>query len=161
MRVIKETGNQQNTNSRTAVGVEQNVPAEQASTASGDQSKRSNERREELTNYEVGSKTTSTVSEGYKIDQLTVAVVINRKRLLASLGEGAGPEAVDKQLKEVERLIESAAGIDAKRGDRITVAAVEFLQGEPAARAGRLARHRRSSCSAKWAASSTPWPSSA
>ena len=132
VRVVKETGNQQNVNSRTAVGVEQNVPAEQASTASGDQSKRSNERREELTNYEVGSKTISTVSEGYKIDQLTVAVVINRKRLLASLGEGAGPEAVDKQLKEVERLIESAAGIDAKRGDRITVSAVEFLQdGQP------------------------------
>jgi flagellar M-ring protein FliF len=32
-------------------------------------------------------------------------------------------------LKDVERLIESAAGIDAKRGDRITVSAVEFLQG--------------------------------
>ena len=140
VRVIKETGSQQNNNSRAAVGVEQNVPAEQASTASGDQSKRSNERREELTNYEVSSKTTSTVSEGYKIDQLTVAVVINRKRLLASLGEGAGPEAVEKQLKDVERLIESAAGIDAKRGDRITVSAVEFLQGsqplEPDASSG-------------------------
>ena len=107
VRVIKETGNQQNSNSRTAVGVEQNVPAEQASTASGDQSKRSNERREELTNYEVSSKTTSTVSEGYKIEQLTVAVVINRKRLLAALGENAGPEVIDKQLKEVERLIET------------------------------------------------------
>ena len=132
VRVIKETGNQQNSNSRAAVGLEQNVPAEQTSTASGDQSKRSNERREELTNYEVSSKTTSTVSEGYKIDQLTVAVVINRKRLLTALGEGAGPEAVDKQLKEVERLIETAAGIDAKRGDRVTVSAVEFLQsGQP------------------------------
>lgn len=128
VRVVKETGNQQNVNSRTAVGVEQNVPAEQTNSATGDQSKRSNERREELTNYEVSSKTISTVSEGYKIDQLTVAVVINRKRLLAALGEGAGPEAIDKQLKEVERLIESAAGIDTKRGDRITVAAVEFLQ---------------------------------
>jgi flagellar M-ring protein FliF len=129
VRVVKETGNQQNSNSRNPVSVEQNVPAEQASTASGDQSKRSNERREELTNYEVGSKTVSTVSEGYKIEQLTVAVVINRKRLLTALGEGAGPEAIDKQLKEVERLIGSAAGIDEKRGDRITVAAVEFLQG--------------------------------
>jgi flagellar M-ring protein FliF len=137
VRVIKESGNQQNNNSRTAVGVEQNVPAEQANTASGDQSKRSNERREELTNYEVSSKTTSTVSEGYKIDQLTVAVVINRKRLVASLGEGAGAEAVEKQLKEVERLIESAAGIDAKRGDRITVSALEFLQdGQPFEAAG-------------------------
>src|SRR4029079_9734554 len=46
VRVIKETANQQNTNARTAVGVEQNVPAEQTSATSGDQSKRSNERRE-------------------------------------------------------------------------------------------------------------------
>jgi flagellar M-ring protein FliF len=130
VRVIKETGNQQNTNSRTPVGVEQNVPAEQATAASGDQSKRSNERKEELTNYEVSSKTTSTTSEGYKIEQLTVAVVINRKRLLASLGQNATPEAVDKQLKEVERLIESAAGIDAKRGDRITVSALEFQDSQ-------------------------------
>ena len=135
----KETGSQQNNNSRAPVGVEQNVQLA-GGHPSGDQSKRSNERREELTNFEVSSKTTSTVSEGYKIDQLTVAVVINRKRLLASLGEGAGPEAVEKQLKDVERLIESAAGIDAKRGDRITVSAVEFLQGsqplEPDASSG-------------------------
>jgi flagellar M-ring protein FliF len=130
VRVIKESGNQQNTNSRTPVGVEQNVPAEQATAASGDQSKRSNERKEELTNYEVSSKTTSTTSEGYKIEQLTVAVVINRKRLLASLGQNAAPETVDKQLKEVERLIESAAGIDAKRGDRVTVSALEFQDNQ-------------------------------
>ena len=155
VRVIKETGNQQNTNSRTAVGVEQNVPAEQASTASGDQSKRSNERREELTNYEVSSKTISTVSEGYKIEQLTVAVVINRKPLLASLGEGAGQEAVDKQLKEVERLIESAAGIDTKRGDRVTVSAVEFLQNGAAASIQCRRPASLINCSGNWAASST------
>ena len=53
VRVVKETGSQQNSANRTAVGVEQNVPAEQQGTAGGDQSKRTNERREELTNYEV------------------------------------------------------------------------------------------------------------
>ena len=73
---------------------------------SGDQSKRSNERREELRNYELSSKTISTVSEGYKIENLTVAVVINRKRLMASLGDAATPEAVDKQVKEIQALVE-------------------------------------------------------
>ena len=128
VRVIKETGSQQNSTSRSAVGVEQNVPAEQqqSTNSNGDQSKRANERREQLTNYEVSSKTTSTVSEGYKIENLAVAVVVNRKRLAASLGDNAAPEAVDKQLKEIERLAGSAAGIDAKRGDRITVSALEF-----------------------------------
>jgi flagellar M-ring protein FliF len=128
VRVIKETGSSQNNNNRTAVGAEQNVPAEQQGASGGDQSKRTNERREELTNYEVSTKTTSTVSEGYRLENLTVAVLVNRKRLLASLGDKASPEAVDKQLKEVERLVASAAGIDAKRGDRVTVAALEFVE---------------------------------
>jgi flagellar M-ring protein FliF len=127
VRVVKETGNTQNTNNRSAVGVEQNVPADQPAAASGEQSKKSNERREELTNYEVSSKTTATISEGYKIENLTAAVVLNRKQLLASLGAGAAPDALDKLLKEVERLAGSAAGIDPQRGDRITVAALDFV----------------------------------
>jgi flagellar M-ring protein FliF len=64
------------------------------------------------------------------VESVTIAVVVNRKRLLASLGENPSPEAIDKQLKEVERLAGSAAGIDMKRGDRITVAAVEFVQSD-------------------------------
>ena len=31
----------------------------------------------------------STISEGYKVENLTIAVVVNRKRLIAALGEGA------------------------------------------------------------------------
>ncbi|HVY43922.1 MAG TPA: flagellar basal-body MS-ring/collar protein FliF, partial [Hyphomicrobiaceae bacterium] len=127
-RVVKEAGSQQNSNNRSAVGVEQNLPAEQTGSSSGDQSKRSNERREELRNYELSSKTIQTISEGYKIEHLAVAVVVNRKRLAAALGDKATPEAIDAQLKEVQQLVESAAGLDSKRGDRVTVSAVEFLQ---------------------------------
>jgi flagellar M-ring protein FliF len=127
-RVVKEAGSQQNSNNRSAVGVEQNLPAEQTGSSSGDQSRRSNERREELRNYELSSKTIQTISEGYKIEHLAVAVVVNRKRLAAALGDKATPEAIDAQLKEVQQLVESAAGLDSKRGDRVTVSAVEFLQ---------------------------------
>lgn len=133
VRTVKETGSQQNTNANAkTVGVEQNIPADQAATAAGggDQAKKQNERREELTNYEVSSKTIQTVSEGYKIESLTIAVVVNRKRLMASLGDGANAEALQNQLKEVERLVGSAAGVDAGRGDRVTVAAVEFLPND-------------------------------
>ena len=91
VRVIKETGSSQNSNSKAAVGGEQNVPAEQAASTSGDQSKKNNERREELTNYEVGTKTTSTVSDGYRIEALTVAVLVNRKQLTAALGGDKAP----------------------------------------------------------------------
>jgi flagellar M-ring protein FliF len=132
VRVVKETGSSQNQSNRGSAGVEQNIPAEQPTGKSGDQSVKQNERREELTNYEVNTKTISTLSDGYKIENLTIAVVVNRKQLAASLGKDAGPEAVDRQLKQVENLVGSAAGVDAKRGDRITVAAVEFFgSGQP------------------------------
>ncbi|MCL4765804.1 MAG: flagellar M-ring protein FliF [Hyphomicrobiaceae bacterium] len=132
VRIVKESGSSQNRDSRAPVGVEQNLPAEQPSGASGEVSARSNERREELTNFELSSKTTSTVSEGYRVEALTVAVLINRKRLQSALGEGADAGAVDASLKEIERLVGSAVGLVAERGDRITVAAVDFFaDGEP------------------------------
>jgi flagellar M-ring protein FliF len=128
LRVVKESGNQQDSQSRSPVGVEQNVPNQAATGSGGDQSKRSNERREDLTNYELNSKTVQTISEGHRIEALTIAVVINRKRLLATLGESATPEAVQAQVKEVERLVGTAAGVDVRRGDQISVVAVEFAE---------------------------------
>jgi len=125
---VSLSGSSQNSSSRTPVGVEQNIPDQQTSGDGGDQSKKTNERREDLTNYELNSKTVSTVSEGYRIEALTIAVIINRKRLLATLGESAAPEAVQAQIKEVERLIGTAAGVDLKRGDQISVMAVEFAE---------------------------------
>jgi flagellar M-ring protein FliF len=127
-RTIKEKTNSKDTGNSQPVGVDQNLPAEQTQSAGGDNgSSRSSERKEELKNFEANSKTISTVSDGYRIDALTVAVVVNRKRLQALLGEKAPQEAIDAKLKEVESLVASATGADQKRGDRITVAAVEFL----------------------------------
>jgi flagellar M-ring protein FliF len=131
LRVVKESGSQQDTSSNSPVGVEQNVPDQGAGGSGGDKSKRSNERREDLTNFELNSKTVSTVSEGYRIEGLTIAVVLNRKRLLETLGEAATPEVIQARVKEVERMVETAAGADAKRGDQISVVAVEFAEDSP------------------------------
>ncbi|HRN88958.1 flagellar basal-body MS-ring/collar protein FliF [Hyphomicrobium sp.] len=128
LRVVKESGSQQDSTSRNPVGVEQNVPDQGANGAGGDQSLRKNERREDLSNFELNSKTTSTISEGYRIDALTIAVVVNRKRLLETLGVSADPDAVQAQIKEMERLVATAAGVDTERGDQISVVAVEFAE---------------------------------
>jgi flagellar M-ring protein FliF len=128
LRVVKESGKQENSASRQPVGVEQNVPDQTAEGAGGDQSKRTNDRREDLSNYELNTKTVSTTSEGYRIEGMTIAVVLNRKRLLETLGESATPEAIQAKVKEIERLASTAAGFDAKRGDQISVEAVEFAE---------------------------------
>ena len=104
-RTIKEKSNSKDSDNSQPVGVDQNLPAEQTQGAAADKgSSRSSERKEELKNFEANSKTISTVSDGYRIDALTVAVVINRKRLQALLGDKASQEAIDAKLKEVESL---------------------------------------------------------
>jgi len=130
VRSVKESGRAENDGNRASVTVEQNVPGEQTAALPGEKSKRQNDRKEELANYELNSKVVQTVSNGYRIDNLTVAVVVNRKQLMASLGDPASatPEAVDRQLKELERVISTAAGVDAKRGDRVTVSALDFAE---------------------------------
>jgi flagellar M-ring protein FliF len=127
---VKESGRAENDGNRASVTVEQNVPGEQTAALPGEKSKRQNDRKEDLTNYELNSKVVQTQSNGYRVENVTVAVVVNRKQLMASLGDAAAatPEAVDRQLKELQRVVETAAGIDAKRGDRVTISALDFTE---------------------------------
>ncbi len=127
MRNVKETSNSQNAGASANVTVEQNIPAEQTAALPGESSKSQKDRREELSNFELNTKKVSTVSNGYKIENLTIAVVINKRQFLASLGANPSQEAIDRQLKQVENVVGTAAGIEASRGDRVTVAAVDFV----------------------------------
>jgi len=127
VRNVKETSNSQNAGASANVTVEQNIPAEQTAALPGETSKSQKDRREELSNFELNTKKVSTVSNGYKIENLTIAVVINKRQFLASLGANPSQEAIDRQLKQVENVVGTAAGIEASRGDRVTVAAVDFV----------------------------------
>ena len=125
-RVIKQNELAQNTTSETAATVEQNLPEGEEQPGTGEQSSNQNERREELTNYELSSKTVTTVSDGYGVEKLSIAVLIHRNQLAATLGENPTPEDIDARLAEIRKLVGSAAGFEEARGDTLEVTAVEF-----------------------------------
>jgi flagellar M-ring protein FliF len=126
IRVTKEVANSQNNANKGIVGVEQNIPSDNQSTSSNELSRRSNQKKEELTNFEVGSKSTSVISDGHRIERVSVAVVLNSAKLMS--GNSTSPAGLNtKRMEEIERVVASAAGIDASRGDIITVTAVEFI----------------------------------
>ena len=127
-RTLKENSNSQNSNTKWNVTVEQNIPGDQGSTKPTDQSRRTSEKKEETTNFELSSKITTTVSDGYRIENIAVAVVVNRKPLLASAGSDKAA-AVEEQIKSIEKLVASAAGLQPSRGDKATVVAVDFAPG--------------------------------
>src|SRR5208283_2162391 len=127
VRVTKEQQSSQNAAGSQPAGVEANLPKP---TGSGTEQKQSNDqtqKREELTNYEVSSRSIQTTSAGFVIQNLSVAVLINRAALTASLGDKPSPEAVAAQVKEIEQLVASAAGLDKQRGDVVKVSVVDFV----------------------------------
>jgi flagellar M-ring protein FliF len=123
VRVIKESQSSQNSTGQSPTSVERNLPQTKTTTADSKQSNDENQKREELTNYEISSKATTTTSSGFTLDNLSIAVLVNR----AAFGDKATPEAVDKQVKDIEQLVASAAGLRKERGDTIKVSVVDFV----------------------------------
>lgn len=136
-RVVKETGSTQGRGAQTAVTVEQNVPGETGAAGSGEQLRKNNERREELTNFEINSKTLAVSSEGHRIESVNVAVVLNKKRLLASLGGTGDPKEMEQRIKEIEAVVAAAAGVNPARGDKVSIAAFDFAD-VPAESSGKF-----------------------
>ncbi len=112
------------------VTVEQALPGEEEEAGAGPQSSENRERREETTNYELSSKKIATVSSGYTVEKMSIAVVINRARLLTTLGSGATDAQIAESISEIRNVVATTAGLDETRGDAINITAVEFLEAE-------------------------------
>jgi flagellar M-ring protein FliF len=127
VRVTKEQQSSQNAAGTQAAGVAANLPKANGVGAEQKQSNDQTQKREELTNYEVSSKSIQTTSAGFLIRKLSVAVLINRAALTASLGDKASPETIAAQVNEIEQLVVSAAGLDKQRGDVVKISVVDFV----------------------------------
>jgi flagellar M-ring protein FliF len=128
VRTTKETQNNQNSTTQSPTSVGRNVPQQpNASQGDGKQTSEESQKKEELTNFELSSKTLSTVSSGFVVENLSVAVLVNRSGLAATLGDKATPDQIDRQMREIEQLVASAAGLRKERGDVIKVSAVDFI----------------------------------
>lgn len=125
VRVVKEAGNSKDSSADQSVSVERNVPPS-GDAGQGAQQQKSNQRRDEITNYEISSKTVTTTRDGYRIEYVSVALVVNKAVLKLADGTPLDETAVAAKLAEIEKIATLSAGLDTARGDRITVSAQEF-----------------------------------
>ncbi|OBQ73677.1 flagellar basal-body MS-ring/collar protein FliF [Mesorhizobium erdmanii] len=138
---VRANENSNQKQASTPSSVEQNLPETQATSTEGPQTSSANDRKEEITNYEINSKKIATVSNGYTVTKMSIAVVVNQDRLKTILGKDATPEQIAKRVADIQKMVSSATGLDDKRGDVIDVSAVEFidgLDGEAIPQAGML-----------------------
>ena len=75
------------------------------------------EKKESITNYEVSKKELRVIDPSMKIKRISVGVILNGK-----------PEEVN--VEQVKSIVSAAAGLDPKRGDTISVAAIPFKKPE-------------------------------
>lgn len=126
VRVVKEHQSSQNAAGQQSVGVDANLPRPRSSSGDSKQSADDKTKREETTTYEVSSRSTATTKTGYTIDGISVALMINRSALAASLGGKPSPEETAKQIEEIEQVVARAAGVKKDRGDGVKISVVEF-----------------------------------
>jgi len=129
VQVVRANENTNQNNASAPASVDQNLPETETATTAGPQSTAESERKEETTNYEMNSKKISTVSSGYTMTKMSIAVVVNQKRLAEILGADATPEKIAERIAEIQKVASSAAGLNEERGDQISVSSVEFIDG--------------------------------
>ncbi|MDB5551614.1 MAG: fliF [Rhizobium sp.] len=130
VRVTKENQKSEQVSADEATTVEQNVPQGNDSTTTGPKSSDQNDKKEEQTNFEINSKTVATVRNGYTIDKLSIAVVINRGRVVKLVGEPFDQAKYDGFISQMQKIVASAAGLDEARGDSVNVTAMDFLENQ-------------------------------
>lgn len=130
VRVTKENQKSEQVTADQATTVEQNVPQGNDSVASGPKSSDQNDKKEEQTNFEINSKTVATVRNGFTVDKLSIAVVVNKGRVAKLIGEPFDQAKYDAFLVEMQKIVTSAAGLDSTRGDVVSVTAIDFLENQ-------------------------------
>ncbi|NNF78653.1 MAG: flagellar M-ring protein FliF [Rhizobiales bacterium] len=143
-KVVKQVDSAQNKRGSSATTVQQDVPLEESAKSPGENSQENKERREETTNYEINSKEVSTLTNGYLIEKLSIAVVVNSERIAALLKSNNGSKDPETLLKEIRELVSSAVGYDKSRGDTFKITSVDFMTNasamEPIAGPGIVAQ---------------------
>jgi flagellar M-ring protein FliF len=108
------------------VSVQNNLPNADAG-ATG-QTGSNQQRNEETTNYEIGKTVRTMVREQPQIAKISLAVMIDGAVTPGADGKLAWHERSADDLARIKRLVQSAIGFDAKRGDTLEVVSMQFVQ---------------------------------
>jgi flagellar M-ring protein FliF len=114
------------------VSVANNLPnADAAATQNGSKE----EKQDETTNYEIGKTVRTLVREQPQIARISLAVMVDGVVQPGADGKPVWSERSPAELAQIKRLVQSAIGYDAKRGDTVEVASMRFAAADETAEA--------------------------
>ena len=90
--------------------------------------KSSSTRTEETNNYEISKTVKTSTLDGGDLKKLSVAVVVDGDVTTDAAGKTTYKARSPKEMSQIEALVKSAIGFDAKRGDQVQVTNMEFAR---------------------------------
>lgn len=130
VRFSKDVQRSESIQQDSAVSVEQNMPHVTDKKSQLPHSKDNSDKKEEQSNYEINTKSVSTTHNNYKLERLSIAVVVNKGRLINMLGKSVDQGKIDSYLSEIGRIVSAATGLNPTRGDTIRITSMDFLESQ-------------------------------
>ncbi len=98
-------------------------------TGEGTQSPRDQSRKtEEVVNYEISRSTKTEVTEGGRVNRVSVAVLVDGNYTRGANGEPAYQPRDKEELDRISALVRTAIGFDQRRGDQVEVVNLRFAE---------------------------------
>ena len=115
-------------------------PARRRKTSSSSRASRSR-KTEEIVNYEISRTTKTEVTEGGRVNRISVAVLVDGIYTKNDKGEAAYQPRDKEEIDRIAALVRTAIGFDQQRGDQVEVVNLRFAEtpATPIDRADRLA----------------------
>jgi flagellar M-ring protein FliF len=132
-QVVRST--QSTTDKSTSTEAEKNVSVANNlpnAEAAGGQTGSQQQKQEETTNYEIGKTVRTLVHEAPQIARISLAVMVDGTLQPGKDGKTVWTERSPDELARIKRLVESAIGYDAKRGDTVEVVSMRFVATDDA-----------------------------
>src|SRR5262249_10140921 len=109
------------------VTVANDLPGGQRSD-NGANAREQSRKTEEIVNYEISRSTKTEVTEGGRVNRISVAVLVDGTYGRNDKGEIAYQPRAQEELDRITALVRSAIGFDQKRGDQIEVVNLRFAE---------------------------------
>ena len=103
-------------------------PQNQQGTAAANSS--NSTRTEETVNFEISKTTRTHVRESGAIKQLSVAVLVDGTYVTDAEDNRTYKPRTPQEMEEIKKLVQTAIGFNAKRGDKVEVINLRFAKGE-------------------------------
>jgi flagellar M-ring protein FliF len=110
------------------VTVGNELPGAARPPADGNATREQSKKSEEILNYEISRSTKTEVTEGGRVNRISVAVLVDGAYTRNAAGETTYQPREKEEIDRIAALVRTAIGFDQKRGDQVEVVNLRFAE---------------------------------